>query len=336
MEDIQMDKLFIATMSVRQMGALLNLKKTESYRLAHQGYFEITRVEGKMRVVIESFEYWYAGQTHYRKLRGEPPGRRLLQVSYSVRDISVMLQLHEQYVYSLLKSVGLKPVIINGLQRFPKTEFERWYAGQNWYRNREDRQRDAEAEAASLAMPEMARLLGVRRHTVYSILRNQKGKSMLAVCFIAGRKRITKDSFEEWYRSQDRYHKVADDSSDTLRGQNTTQALMPDISCKQPEEPYESKKLITISQAACHAGVSNTTVSVWIKKGYIPVLKLSSHLYRIPRKEFDIFLDWKRDQEQEGIHGIHSKKEKQILRCLQLCILRWKQKAEVGDIQKPR
>ena len=45
-----------STMSVPEMGRLLGLKKVESYWLVHKGYFETIQVEGKMRVVRESFE----------------------------------------------------------------------------------------------------------------------------------------------------------------------------------------------------------------------------------------------------------------------------------------
>ena len=46
------------TMSVREMGKLLGLKKVESYWLANKGRFEVILVNGKMRVVTKSFERW--------------------------------------------------------------------------------------------------------------------------------------------------------------------------------------------------------------------------------------------------------------------------------------
>lgn len=50
------------TMSVREMGQILGLGKTESYWLIHRNHFETTLVQGMMRVNIESFEHWYANQ----------------------------------------------------------------------------------------------------------------------------------------------------------------------------------------------------------------------------------------------------------------------------------
>ena len=56
------------SMSVREMGNMLGLCKTESYWLVKKKVFEVREVAGTMRVMIESFEDCYAGQLHYKKL----------------------------------------------------------------------------------------------------------------------------------------------------------------------------------------------------------------------------------------------------------------------------
>ena len=48
------------SMSVMEMGRSLGLGKTDSYWLIHKEQFETRIVAGKMRVMIESFEKWYA------------------------------------------------------------------------------------------------------------------------------------------------------------------------------------------------------------------------------------------------------------------------------------
>ena len=53
------------TMSVPEMRRMLGLGKTESYWLVHRGFFDTILVEGKMRIVIESFEKWYANQINW-------------------------------------------------------------------------------------------------------------------------------------------------------------------------------------------------------------------------------------------------------------------------------
>lgn len=67
MEDSKAKK----SMSVMEMGRLLGLRKTESYWLIKKNYF-MTIIAGKrMRVMLDSFEAWYAGQTHYKKVDQE-------------------------------------------------------------------------------------------------------------------------------------------------------------------------------------------------------------------------------------------------------------------------
>ena len=55
------------SMSVPEMGRLLGLGKTESYYLVKKNWFKVVTIGGKMRVMIDSFEEWYAGQNHYKK-----------------------------------------------------------------------------------------------------------------------------------------------------------------------------------------------------------------------------------------------------------------------------
>ena len=55
------------SMSVPEMGKLLGLGKTESYYLVKKNRFKVVTIGGKMRVMVDSFEEWYAGQNHYKK-----------------------------------------------------------------------------------------------------------------------------------------------------------------------------------------------------------------------------------------------------------------------------
>ena len=79
------------TMSVTEMRKLLGLGKTDSYWLVHKNCFETIMVNGKMRIVIDSFEKWYANQIKHVKVDGPPPGEELRSYSYSVRDVAQML-----------------------------------------------------------------------------------------------------------------------------------------------------------------------------------------------------------------------------------------------------
>lgn len=55
------------SMSVPEMGRLLGLGKTESYYLVKKDWFKVVTIGGKMRVMVDSFEEWYARQTHHKK-----------------------------------------------------------------------------------------------------------------------------------------------------------------------------------------------------------------------------------------------------------------------------
>ena len=57
-------------MTIREMGRMLGLGKTESYWVANKGWFEIVEIHGGRRVLMDSFERWYQSQTHYKKVDG--------------------------------------------------------------------------------------------------------------------------------------------------------------------------------------------------------------------------------------------------------------------------
>ena len=86
-----MDEKKRTTMSVPEMRRMLGLGKTDSYWLVHRQCFETIIVAGKMRVVIDSFEHWYANQIKYKKVDGSPPGTELRAYSYSVQEMAELL-----------------------------------------------------------------------------------------------------------------------------------------------------------------------------------------------------------------------------------------------------
>ena len=72
-----MDEKQGTTISVMEMGQMLGLKKTDAYWLVHKQCFETVTVGGKMRIVLKSFEHWYANQVKHRKIDGTPAGKLL-------------------------------------------------------------------------------------------------------------------------------------------------------------------------------------------------------------------------------------------------------------------
>ena len=199
-----------STMTVMEMGRMLGLKKTESYWLAHKSYFKLINVAGKLRVDIESFEEWYKRQIKYRKVDGPPPGEILKKESYSARDIAQMLQVSEYTVYDTLKKDNVPFIIVDCWKRWAKDDFDKWYSSQSRYRTEIDRKIDEVNIEQSIAMTEMAFLLGLHRNSVYDILQRPKYKDLFEIVIVAGQKRVTKESFLNWYNNQSKYSMLFD------------------------------------------------------------------------------------------------------------------------------
>lgn len=294
------------------MGLLLGLQKVESYWLVHKGYFETVMINGKMRVVIDSFEEWYAGQVKYHKVSGEPPGENLRTESYSARDIGDMLGVTEATAYDLIKRYKIPTYTVNYWKRVKKRDFEKWYAGQNHYRTKEDREKDAQLIAASMSMPEMARTLDVPRKTIYQILKNREGED-LEIIMVGDAKRITLESFEKWYSGQTKYLKPKDrighpealdlHYADCLTGKASrakTQESNRSRNPRKPEKTAGNKNYLTIEELAYIAKVDKSTVFSWISQGKIPAVRINKHITRIPREAAETYLLSRVSNKQKG------------------------------------
>lgn len=93
------------SMSVPEMGKMLGLGKVESYWLVKKNYFKTIQVAGRMRVMLDSFEDWYAGQFHYKKVDGTPPGEKWRHTTMSVPEMADLLGLKSGTAYDLVKCV---------------------------------------------------------------------------------------------------------------------------------------------------------------------------------------------------------------------------------------
>ena len=205
------------SISVPEMGKWLGLGKTESYWLVKKQYFKVVTVgvnpkTRKMRVLLDSFEKWYANQIKWEKVDGPPPGEELNAYSYSIPQIAELLGVDDSIAYDVVRRCRIETFTVDTWKRVRKDVFEAWYKSQSKYRTPEDRERDAEREAATMTMPEMARLLLIPRKEVYGILSSPKNVGVFEYEVIADRKRITKESFERWYAGQRKYRKLCDRS----------------------------------------------------------------------------------------------------------------------------
>ena len=285
-------------MTVPEMGKLLGLKKTDRYWLGHKNVFESKEIAGKIRINIASFEKWYANQIKYHKVTGEEPGKELKSWSYSVKEVADLLGVDEYLVYDLLKKNQMEAVIVDYWKRIPKESFQNWYKSQSRYRTKEDREKDALLEDATITMPEMAQLLGTTRSAVYTILDNPKYSHFFEFIVIAEKKRITKESFQKFLEGQDRYKlDPSNDYEELAQEQNIALANFRRKKLSQTgiRGSNGNIKYLTFDEASYLAKVSRSMINKWADKGKFTVIKVGSRV-RIRRDEFE---DWMEQRDLE-------------------------------------
>ena len=123
-------ELLKSTMSVPEMRRLLGLGKTDSYWLVKKQCFETVSVCGRIRILRESFDEWYKSQVRYSRIDGKPPGCKLVESSYSIRDIMCILKVSDSTVYEKLGAHGWKTFKSHGVTRVTKQSFDEWYINQ--------------------------------------------------------------------------------------------------------------------------------------------------------------------------------------------------------------
>lgn len=55
------------TYTVEEIQDILSISRPTAYNLVKKNWFIIVTIGSKMRVMVYSFEEWYAGQNHYKK-----------------------------------------------------------------------------------------------------------------------------------------------------------------------------------------------------------------------------------------------------------------------------
>ncbi len=111
------------SMSVREMGNLLGVKKTESYWIVHKNYFETRIIHGRMRVMVDSFEEWYKNQCEYIKVAEVNSVAKTL---YTTAEIADILQITRQTAYQLIHKDLFKSIKTDKGYRIVKSSFDEW------------------------------------------------------------------------------------------------------------------------------------------------------------------------------------------------------------------
>lgn len=120
------------TMSVPDVMRILGLGKTATYRLINQCRFKTYLVLGKMRVDVDSFEDWYAGQFHYEKVNGERPGKKYGK-TLSPLTVAKVLGIPRSTANDLMNDGIVEFIWVDGKRRIKRESFDKWYASQSKY-----------------------------------------------------------------------------------------------------------------------------------------------------------------------------------------------------------
>ena len=298
------------TMSVAEMRKILGLKKTDSYWLIHKNCFETIIVCGKMRVVIDSFEKWYANQVHYKKVNGEAPGQKIRESTFSIHELSELLQLNQATIHDLIAREKFKVIDLNHHWRIDKKEFFDWYKKQNHYRTVADRKRDSKVEETSMSIPEMGRLLCVDRDVAYNIVSRN---SDIVVKIIAGKKRVTRDSFEYWYSNQEHYKKFEDRTSeeqaqilDKHKNDFMGKELRRIYKTEEQSQPKEETPWCTTKEAAEMLELSESAVIRLIRIGELKARKIMG-TWHIFNEDIKIMLQQHKELMEDQDDGINQK-----------------------------
>ena len=197
------------SISVPEMYKLLGISKVEGYWLVKKNCFKTITAAGQLRVMLDSFEDWYAEQFHYKKVHGEAPGSKWTESTMSVLETIQLLGISDTTLYTLMKKKPFRTYKIDNRTRIDRVDFNRWYHSQSFYRTVEDQQKDQEKYQDTLTLPEISRMLGIHRNTVYVMVKTGK----FTVIDTGGKKCVPKVIFENWYQSQSHYKKIGGDES---------------------------------------------------------------------------------------------------------------------------
>ena len=191
-------------------------------------------------------------------------------------------------------------------------------------------------------MPQMARLLGISRHTVYSILNSKTFSEQFEIIVVGGNKRITKSSFNAFLKSQNKYHLGGDTyrkqkrpsgflSSNAGDSSSNKQGYISDVFLFGTEESavYEPESAdqfssetgqftdpafeqissvgayLPIAVAARLAGISRQSIVKHADRGRFEIKNIGGKNW-VCRQEFIEWLD-KRNQEGGKKHGFVEK-----------------------------
>ena len=130
----------------------------------------------------------------------------------TVPEMGKLLGLKKTDRYWLVHKNVFESKEIAGKIRINIASFEKWYANQIKYHKVTGEEPGKELKSWSYSVKEVANLLGVDEYLVYDLLK----KNQMEAVIVDYWKRIPKESFQNWYKSQSRYRTKEDRKKDAL------------------------------------------------------------------------------------------------------------------------
>lgn len=224
----------------------------------------------------------------------------------TVTEMGDLLGITEAVAYDLIKREKIDTVKVDYWNRIPKEVFWNWYNNQSRYQTVEDRKAKKDLYAATISMPEIAKLLGISRKAVYTILKSRKYGKLFETVVIADQKRITKESFQKFLNEQDEYQlDPSNDYEELSKEENIALATFRRKKLLETGNRRSNGNLnyLTPKEAAMMAKVSRSTVVNWYQQEEFPIIYVGNRI-RIRRREFEKWL-----KERNRVNGIHSRKK---------------------------
>lgn len=128
------------------------------------------------------------------------------RTTMSVAEMRRILGLGKTDSYWLIHKECFKTVLINGKMRVDIASFEKWYSNQVKHKKVDGPPPGEELKARSYSPREAAAILGIDESSFYYLIKRDHIPTILVDTWI----RISKDEFENWYKTQKK-HRTAED-----------------------------------------------------------------------------------------------------------------------------
>lgn len=183
------------TYSVSEIQTILSLSEDEARKLLKSGLFKVHRVGNEYRASKKSVEEnknIVIAMTTYQ-------GKKTM----TVRDMSRILGLGKTASYRLIGQNLFKKFLVFGKIRIDVESFEEWYASQFHYK-KVNGERPGKNHDKTVTPLTVAKVLGIPRSTANDLMNN----GIVDFIWVDGHRHISRESFEKWYASQNKFKKV--------------------------------------------------------------------------------------------------------------------------------